>query len=158
MGDWSSVVSRRALLAGGAVTLSGLAGCSTPSTSDESMAPDAGELPIERILVRSDTGEQERVRLTLVYGPPEGHTERPIWKTFEAPADGKPITVGQSLETGAGIYSLTAASKQHANHEVVSFNSLASQDDTKFQFEVVVKHTGDIWVNLNDAGESINIP
>ncbi|WP_232703563.1 hypothetical protein [Halobacterium wangiae] len=158
MVDWSSVISRRAFLAGSAVTFSGLAGCSTTSPSDESTSPEAVESPIEQILVRSDTGEKERVRLTLVYGPPEGHTERPIWSTFEAPADGKPITVGQSLETGAGIYSLTAASKQHANHEVVSFNSLTSQDETKSQFEVVVKHTGDIWVNLNDAGEPINIP
>lgn len=158
MVDWSSVVSRRAFLAGSVVALSGIAGCSSITTSDESTSPEAAESPIEQILVQSDTGEQERVRLTLVYGPPEGATERPIWSTFEAPADGNPLTVGQSLETGAGIYSLTAVSKRHSNHEVVSFNSLASQDETKSQFEVVVKHTGDIWANLSDAGEPIDIP
>jgi hypothetical protein len=158
MADWSSAVSRRRFLAGSAVALSGLAGCSRITSSNESTAPSSLESPIEQILLRSDTGEEERVWLTLVYGPPEAATERPIWKTFEAPADGEPITVGQSLETGGGIYSLTAASKQHANHEVVSFNSLAKQADTEFQFEVVVKHTGDVWMNLNHADESINIP
>ncbi|WP_232700847.1 hypothetical protein [Halobacterium wangiae] len=158
MVTWSSAVSRRAFLTGSAAALSGIAGCSTITADQESPVSSSRESPIEQILIRSDTGEEERVRLTLVYGPPEEYTERPIWTTFEAPADGEPITVGQSLETGAGIYSLTAASKQHANHEVISFNSRTRSADTKLQFEVVVKHTGDLWVNLNDVGESIDIP
>ncbi|WP_135826795.1 hypothetical protein [Halorussus ruber] len=150
--------SRRRLLAGGATVVTALAGCSALPSRDESGSESDSKSPLDRIVVRSDTGNSEPLRLTLVYGPPEANTERPVWKTVEAPADGEPKTIGRNLETGDGVYSLTAASKRHTNHEVVSFNSTAQRGTDAYQFEVVVKQRGDVWVNLDEAGEPISIP
>lgn len=158
MVDWSSTVSRRAVLAGATVTLSGVAGCSAISSDDDSPAPAAAESPLDRILLRSDTGEREPVRVTLVYSPPEKRTERPVWKTVEASGDGDTTAIAQALDTGDGAYHLTAVSERHGSSGVVSFNSLARESDTRLQFEVVVEDTGSIWVNQNQAGESISIP
>ncbi len=152
MFDWpSSSASRRTLLAAGTASLVGLAGC---SAAGESSPPT-----LDRILLRSDTGETEPVRLTLVHAPEDGSTERPVWKTVEAPADGDAVPVVQGLELGPGFHSLTAAAENHGNHEVGSFNSHGEGVDADdLQFEVVVKGTGDLWLNLNRAGESISIP
>lgn len=150
--------SRRTLLAGGTGALLALAGCSALPVSDDTESPSETESPLTRIVVRSDTGESEPLRLTLVYSPPEGHTERPVWTTVDAPADGEPRTAIRDLETGAGVYSLTVVSKRHASHEVVSFNSLADGGADGHQFEAVVKRNGDVWTNLNKAGRSISIP
>lgn len=151
MSDWSPIISRRGFLTGGVATVTALAGCGFRGSESDTETTPAPESPLERILVRSDTGSTEQIRLTLVYGPSEGHTERPVWTTVDAPADGEPETVVRSLETGAGIYSLTAASVRHGNHEVISFNSRMS--DGSSQFEVVVGKNGDVSVNRNHSGE-----
>ncbi len=158
MVELSPSTSRRSLLACGVTTLTALAGCSALSFDGGTDAASTSEPPLERIVVRSDTGNTEPVRLTLVYGSHEGNTERPVWTTVDAPASGEPKMVVQGLDTGDGVYSLTAASKRHANHEVVSFNSRAQDGRGTYQFEVVVEHTGDVWANLNEAGEPISIP
>lgn len=158
MVELSPSISRRGLLAGGVTALTALAGCSAFSINDNTDLESTSEPPLKRIVVRSDTGNTEPVRLTLAYGSREGHTDRPVWTTVDAPADGEPVTAVQTLDTGAGVYSLTAASKRHANHEVVSFNSLARSESDTYQFEVVVKHTGDVWTNLNEAGQPVSIP
>ncbi len=150
--------SRRRLLAGGATVATALAGCSALPSRDEPGSESDSTSPLDRIVVRSDTGNSEPLRLTLVYGPREANTERPVWKTAEAPADGEPKTVVRDLETGGGVYSLTAVSKRHTNHEVVSFNSTAQSGTDAYQFEVVVKQRGDVWANLNEAGKPVSIP
>ena len=156
--------SRREFVAAGwsALAALSLAGCSALEPGVGSGGDDATEgppeTPLDRIVVRSDTGRAEPLRLTLVYGPPDGHTDRPVWTTIEAPADGEPETVRQGFDTGQGVYSLTAASKRHANHEVVSFNSRARSGGDTYQFEVVVTEGGDVWVNLDVAGAPISMP
>ena len=158
MPEGSPNISRRAVLVSSAVTLSGFAGCSTTLSDDDSPTPSDTEAPLDRILVGSNTGEVEPVRLTLVYGPPDGHTERPVWKTVDAPADEDPIPVGLSLDTGEGVYSLTAVSQNHNNHEVISINSARRLNDAKFQFEVGIQQTGDLWINQAEAGDRFRIP
>lgn len=153
-----SAVSRRALLAGGATALGLLSGCSSAVFPDDTETEEPADPPLDRILVRGDTGETEPIRLTLVYAPPDGHTRRPIWTTVEAPAHGRTIAIAGALETATGFYSLTAASRRHDNHEVVSFNSRTLSDEQEVQFEVVVKNTGDVWANRNKAGREISIP
>lgn len=158
MDELSPSTSRRSLLVGGTSTLTALAGCSALSESDDTESPSETDSPLDRIVVRSDTENSEPLRLTLMYSPPKEHTERPVWTTVDAPADGEPLTAIQDVETGAGVYSFTVASKRHANHEVVSFNSEAKSGDDEYQFEAVVKENGDVWANLNKAGRSISIP
>lgn len=47
----------------------------------------------------------------------------------------------------------------HGSHEVASFNSYGDAVSAgELQFEVVVEQSGDVWLNLNDAGETISIP
>ncbi|WP_435364046.1 hypothetical protein [Haloarchaeobius sp. DYHT-AS-18] len=142
---------RRALLCSlGATATAALAGC---STSDSDAAAT-----LDRILLRSDTGQAEQVSLTLVYAPRDGSTERPIWGTFEAPAAGDPRPI-DDFEGAPGFYSLTATSERHHNQAVVSFNSHGGAVGTgPLQFEVVVQESGDGWANLNEAGEDISIP
>ncbi|WP_265111751.1 hypothetical protein [Halosolutus halophilus] len=97
------------------------------------------------------------LRLTLVCGPRDEDPERPVLGPVDAPADGEPTTAVQELDTGAGVCSPTTASKRHADREVASFNSVVQRGEN-FQFEVVGKHAGDLWVDINDAGTSISIP
>jgi hypothetical protein len=135
-----------------------LAGCSGLGGLGENTTDAPAETPVDRIVVRSDTGRTEPLRLTLVYGPPDGNTERPVWTTVEAPADGDPATAVLGPDTGHGVYSLTAASTRHGNHEVVSFNSRAQERADAYQFAVVVQAEGDVWATLDEAGQPISIP
>ena len=165
---YQPATSRRALLGASGATMTALAGCSALSSNDEPNESDPrdAESPLDRIVVRSDTGETEPIRLTLVYAPPEGHTERPVWTTVDAPADGEPSTTRQGFDTGHGVYSLTAASRRYTDHAVISFNSMADASSSieaaltggSVQFEVVVEDTGGIWVNQGDAGDDISLP
>ncbi len=55
-----------------------------------------------------------------------------------------------------GIYSLTAHARNHGNYEVVSFDSYSDAiGDEPVQLEVVVKASGDVWANVNRAGQEI---
>lgn len=152
-----STTSRRGVITAGTAILAGFAGCSALGELGENTS-DAPATPVDRIVVRSDTGRAETLRLTLVYGPPDGHTERPVWTTVEAPADGDPATVVHGPDTGHGVYSLTAASKRHGNHEVVSFNSRTQEGADAYQFAIVVQAEGDVWATLDEAGQPISIP
>ncbi|MFT4889899.1 MAG: hypothetical protein ACI9YT_000810 [Halobacteriales archaeon] len=158
MVERSPTASRRNVVAAGTAALAALAGCSALQIDEERTTQAPPETPLDRIVVRSDTGREEPLRLTLVYGPPDGHTERPVWTTVDAPADGDPATVVQGLDTGPGVYSLTAASARHANHEVVSFNSPTQPGAGANQFAVVVREGGDVWATLDEAGQPISIP
>lgn len=158
MSDEPSLASRRGFVAAGTAALAGLAGCAALIPGGETTTETPPETPIDRIVVRSDTGRAEPLRLTLVYGPPEGHTERPVWTTVEAPADGDAETAVHGPDTGHGVYSLTAASKRHANHEVVSFNTRTQDGADAYQFAVVVKEEGGVWATLDEAGQPISIP
>lgn len=153
-----SITSRRSVIAAGTATLAALAGCSTLGGLGENTTNAPPKTPVDRIVVRSDTGRAEPLRLTLVYGSPEGHTERPVWTTVEAPADGDPATAVHGPDTGHGVYSLTAAATRHANHEVVSFNTRTQGGGDASQFAVVVKEDGDVWATLGEAGNPISIP
>lgn len=143
---------RRTLLgtAVGTLGITSLAGCSS--------SPEENRATLDRILLRADTAESEQVHLTLVYAPRDGSDERPVWGQYELPASGDTVSV-DDFEQRPGFYSLTAYSETHDTHEVVSFNSYGNAvRDTELQFEVVVKRSGDLWTNLNTAGESISIP
>ncbi|WP_267639753.1 hypothetical protein [Haloarchaeobius amylolyticus] len=144
---------RRALLSGlTAAATVGLAGCSAMDDDDDDPAT------LDRMLLRSDTGEPELLSLTLVYAPRDGSNERPIWGTFEAPAADEPRAV-TDFEGDPGFYSLTAVSDRHHTHEVVSFNSHgAAVGAGPLQFEVVVQESGDLWANLGEAGDEVSIP
>lgn len=141
---------RRALLAaaGSLGTASTLAGC---STMDDSAA---SKPTLDRVVARSDTGDPEQLRLTLVHAPPEGSTSRPLWGSYDAAA-GEAVTV-DSFDLEPGVFSLTAGATRYGNHEVVSFNAAGDAvGDGDVQFEVVVQDTGDVWANINEAGADI---
>lgn len=143
---------RRALLryAVGTVGITSLAGCSTKAESSRAT--------LGRILLRADTEQSEQVHLTLVYAPRDDSTERPVWGSYTVPASGETISI-EDFEQRPGFYSLTAVSVNHNNYEVESFNSYGDAvSGTELQFEVVIKRSGDVWLNINDAGESISIP
>lgn len=147
-----SNMRRRALLSGtlGLVTLSGLAGCS--SSSDE------GQATVDRIVLRSDTGQPEQMDLTLVYAPRDGSTERPVWGSYDLPESGDTVII-DDFETGPGFYSLTAHSQTHDNFEVVSTNTLSDAvGNGTLQFEAVIKRSGDVFANLSDTRDTISIP
>lgn len=141
-------VGRRTVLATGAVSLAALAGCSTASDDE----PPS----LERVVVRSDTGETERLQLTLVHAPREGSTVRPLRGVHEAPGSDEPRTI-DDFEGPPGFYSLTVA--LDGQNEVKAFNSYGNAVDSgPLQLEVVVQQTGDLWLNLNEAGDDISVP
>jgi hypothetical protein len=147
-----SKLSRRAVLGAGTASLAALAGCSALDGRED--------LPsLSRIVLRADTGETEQMRLTLVYAPRDGSNRRPIWGTIEVPPEDVTILEDFENDPGPGFYSLTAVSTSEDNHEVVSFNSHGNAvGDADLQFEVVVQKSGDVWANVADAGDDIDIP
>lgn len=153
MPDWSLPnVTRRAALAAGAASVASLAGCA--GLRDAVDDPPA----LERILLRSDTDAAEQLDLTLVYAPRDGSTRRPIWGSYEAPASGE-LRVLEDWEPAPGFYSLTAHAEAHDNLEVASINSHGGSVGTDaVQFEVVVKRSGDVWLNIDDVDDTVSIP
>lgn len=134
----------------------GLAGCSGAPVNTASNRD--GHAPLDRIVCRADTGQAEQVDLTLVYAPRDGSTTRPIWGSYEAPAAGDTRIISD-FDGEPGFYSLTARSVNDGSTEISSFNSYGNAvGGDALHFEVVVTRTGDVWVNLNEAGESISIP
>ena len=132
--------------------MAALAGCS-------GLGATASDAPkVDRIVLRSDTGQTERLQLTLVYAPPDGSTERPVREVHDAPASGKPATV-TDFDGAPGFYSLTASIENRDSTGVVSCNSYGNAVGTEdLQFEVVVREDGDVWTNLGTAGDGISIP
>lgn len=148
MANGSPRVGRRTVLATGAVSLAALAGCSTASDDE----PPS----LERVVVRSDTGETERLQLTLVHAPRDGSTVRPLRGVHEAPGSGEPRTI-DDFEGEPGFYSLTVALDDKS--EVKAFNSYGDAVGTgALQLEVVVEQTGGLWLNLNEAGGDVSVP
>lgn len=146
-----STQSRRAVLAAGTASLAALAGCS-------GFGARASEAPkLDRVVLRSDTGQTERIELTLVYAPRDGSTERPIRGVYEALASGKPKAVGE-FDGAPGFYSLTAA-VENRDAGVVSVNSYGNAVGSEdLQFEVVVREDGGVWTNVGTAGDAISVP
>ncbi len=153
MSDRFSVsASRRAVLAVGTASLATLAGCAAIG------APADDGATLDRLVLRTDTGRAERLELYLVYAPPDGSTVQPVRGIYEVPASGE-IRVVDDFDGTPGFYSLTAYAPAHESLEIQSFNSYSNAvEDTPLQIEVVIKHTGGVWTNLNDAGASISIP
>ncbi|WP_458187986.1 hypothetical protein [Haladaptatus sp. NG-WS-4] len=148
-----SPTSRRTILSASAVSLTALAGCTAFGSRNEKR-----RATLDRIVVRSDTGDDESPFLTLVYAPRDDSTERPIWGVHEAPASGRERAI-TDFEGSPGFYSLTAFAENHDNLEIASFNSYGDAvGDTPLQFEVVVEQTGDVWTNVDEAGENITHP
>lgn len=132
----------------------GLTGCSMASLNAES----DNHVLLDRIILRGDTEQVEQLGLTLVYAPPNGATSRLVSGSYEVPASGD-VSIINDFEGEAGFYSLTAHSTNHNNVETISFNSNGNAvNRDSYQFEVVVTETGDVWTNLNEAGETISIP
>ncbi|MCG1004124.1 MULTISPECIES: hypothetical protein [Halobacterium] len=145
-------ISRRQVLAAGAVSMAGLAGCSSLTGDNDN------DTALDRIVVRSDTGQTERVELTLVYAPRDLATERPIRGVYEAPASGDKLVV-DGFEGNPGFYSLTVSPEGGSASEVVAFNSYGpSVESDTVQFEAVIKQDGGIWLNVNEAGSTISVP
>ncbi len=63
--------SRRAFLATGTASVAALAGCSV----FKNRVPTEPLTLVDQVVVRSDTGRDESIRLTLVYAPPDKGTE-----------------------------------------------------------------------------------
>ncbi|WP_158059146.1 hypothetical protein [Halorussus halophilus] len=152
MSETPSNRSRRDVLAAGTASIAALAGCA-------GFGAKANDTPaLDRVLLRSDTGQVEPVRLTLVYAPPTGSTDRPIWGSHDASSSEEFVPMDDYDET-PGFYSLTAYSENHDNGEVVSFNSHADHASGEdVQFEVVVQEGGDVWANVGHTGDDISVP
>ncbi|ELZ15762.1 hypothetical protein C478_04639 [Natrinema thermotolerans DSM 11552] len=149
---------RRALLGHTASTagIVGLAGCALPSTNTGPERSDRATL--ERIVLETETGQAEQMALTLVYAPRDDSTSRPVWGEYTVPASGKALTVSD-FDGAPGVYSLTARSVTHDTVAVVSFNSYGDAVGSgPHQFEVVITGSGDVWTNLNEAGEPVSVP
>lgn len=152
MADWSlPTVSRRTVLATGAVSLASLAGCSAVGRGD-------GDAKFNRIVVKTNTGQKERVELTLTHAKKNTATDRPVRGVHEAPASGGELVV-DDFEGTPGFYSLSAFSERHGTHGMYSVNSYGpavTSDAT--QFEVLIQEDGGIWLNLGEAGSKISLP
>lgn len=144
-------VTRRSLLATSTTTFALLAGCSASGSGDDGVS-------FERIIVRTETGQMERVELTLSYAPRDSAAERPVRGVFEVPASGEPLVV-DAFEGTAGFYCLSAFSERHDTHEMYSVNSYGpSVESTSVQFEVLIREDGGIWLNLGEADSAIEPP
>jgi len=145
-------LSRRTALAAGTASLAAFTGCSSL------IGNESQNSSLDRILLRSDTGQTERVELTLVYAPRDTSTERPVRGIYEAPASGD-LNIIDDFDGEPGVYSLTAASETTNDSEVIAFNSYSdSIQANAVQFEVVIKRDGGTYLNVNEAGSSISVP
>lgn len=146
------ILSRRTALTAGTASLAALTGCSSL------IGNESHNSSLDRILLRSDTGQTERIELILVYAPRDTSPERPVRGIYEAPASGD-LNIIDDFDGEPGVYSLTATSGTTDNAEVIAFNSYSEGVQAgAVQFEVVIKGDGGMYLNVNKSGSSISIP
>lgn len=148
MGDGSTMLTfRRTVLAASAASLAGLAGCSGSVSSPSDPAT------ISRIAIRSYTGQDERVTVVLVYAPPDDSVRRPV-RGIHKLNKGEGTTIIDDFSGEPGFYSLTVLPEKYNNaYGIVSFNSAVSSGES--QFEVIIKESGNVSMNIGEAGSEV---
>lgn len=142
------ITRRQALHAGGAAFCVGLAGCSGVLGSSPPI--------VERLVLRSDTGETEPISVQQTYAPRDGSPVQ-SHHVYEAPASGDLRII--ELDYGPGFYNMHAESQNHGGVASLAFNSHKDgASSSNLQFEFVVKENGSLYSNIAETGSEISIP
>ena len=144
----AQISRRQALQAGGATLFVGLAGCSNIMGS----SPPT----VDRLVLRSDTGDKERIHTQKTHAPKDGSPVRSA-ADYDAPASGQLRFV--DLNDGPGFYNIRAWADNHRTTSALAYNSHkegAPSHDLQFVF--VVREDGSLWSNIDETGAEITIP
>jgi hypothetical protein len=144
-----SPLSRRSVLrASGAALFVGLAGCSNVL---DSSAPS-----VNRLVLRSDTGETEPIRILTTYAPRDESAVQ-SQAFYDAHASGELRIVEQ--DDGPGFYNIHAESQNSGSNAFLAYNSHKDEAPSyDLQFEFVVQADGSLYSNIGRTGEEISIP
>jgi hypothetical protein len=144
-----SPLSRRSVLrASGSVLFVGLAGCSN--------ALDSSAPSVNRLVLRSDTGETEPIRILTTYAPRDDSAVQ-SQGVYDAHASGELQIVEQ--DDGPGFYNIQAESQNHGSDAFLAYNSHKDEAPSyDLQFEFVVQADGSLYSNIARTGATISIP
>lgn len=139
---------RTALQAGGTTLLFGLAGCSTVSSTTSPT--------IDRLVLRSETGETEPIRILKTYAPRDGSTVQ-SHAVYDAHSSGELRIV--DIDDGPGFYNIQAESQNHGSDAFLAYNSHKNGAPSyDLQFEFVLKEGASMYSNIAKTGSEISIP
>ena len=140
------------VLATGAASIAALTGCT---------ALDGGSgdrTTLQRVVTRSETGQTERVELTLVYAPRDSSAQQPVRGVHELPASDDTVVI-DDFEGTPGFYSLTVSVENSVVDGVIAFNSYGpAVTGNAVQFEVLIDGQGNLHLNIGEAGSPISMP